>query len=122
MLLGLVPTAISMQIGDGPEVRQIVGSFVREHPDFVTNVKRRVGDAGFMTMAELVKQCISDWPASALAGKPRTLQTWCDLIEIADTWTDVAFVAGVANCFQVAIEIKGVNELRELSNIVKKTH
>ena len=49
--------------------------------------------------------------AHALQGKPRTIESWQELILLPTTWADVAFVQLIADHFRVSFHHIGVNDL-----------
>ena len=109
-LLGLV----ELSDCDGPSLRTVAAVHSRS-PSVLSRVSSVFDESGMVyTIQELIEACISHWPKEVLHGKPRTAETWRELIVHPTTWTDVAFTQLVADKFEVSFHHLGVDDLSNI--------
>ena len=103
-LLGLV----QLSDEDGPGLRRIIVAHVTTHGSRVTTVR---DGATNLTLAQLAVYAMAHWPADARKGATPSVAGWCDLIRRPETWTDIAFVAAVADKFRSSVTLEAVDDL-----------
>ena len=96
---------------DGVQLRRIVSDHSKAEGVLQRTTSILLEDDSLISMEKLVQLNIEHWPSHALQGKPRTIETWQELILQPATWTDVAFVQLTADFFKVSFHHVGVDDL-----------
>ena len=98
---------------DGPQLRFAVAAHASK-PQVQNRVSSVATSGGLLTVRELILLNISHWPTTVLGDLPPTVESWCRLIVIRHTWTDVAFTQLVADLYSCAIHMLGVDDLSQV--------
>ena len=105
-MLGLV----ELTEADGVQLRRIVSDHSKADGVLQRTTSILLEDDSLISMEKLIQLNINHWPSHALQGKPRTIETWQELILQPATWTDVAFVQLTADFFRVSFHHIGVDD------------
>ena len=100
---------------DGPQLRFAVAAHASK-PQVQNRVSSVATSGGLLTVRELILLNVSHWPTAVLGDLPPTVESWCRLIVIRHTWTDVAFTQLVADLYNCAIHMLGVGDLSQVWN------
>ena len=90
---------VGLTEADGVQLRKIVSDHSKADGVLQRTTSILLEDDSLISMEKLVQLNINHWPSYALQGKPRTIETWQELILQPATWTDVAFVQLTADFF-----------------------
>ena len=108
---------VALTTMDGPMLRAAVSEHA-EKPEVLDSTSSVLvetgGDERFLTVRELVLLNVQHWPHEARQGKPPTVETWCELIKLPLTWSDVAFTQIVADLAMISFHHLGVDDLSDL--------
>lgn len=102
---------VELTEADGVQLRKIVSDHSRADGVLQRTSSILLKDDSLISMEKLIQLNIDHWPSHALQGKPRTIETWQELILQPATWTDVAFVQLTADFFKVSFHHIGVDDL-----------
>ena len=105
-MLGLV----ELTEADGVQLRRIVSDHSKADGVLQRTTSILLEDNSLISIEKLIQLNINHWPSQALQGKPRTIETWQELILQPATWTDVAFVQLTADFFRVSFHHIGVDD------------
>ena len=105
-MLGLV----ELTEADGVQLRRIVSDHSKADGVLQRTTSILLEDDSLISIEKLIQLNINHWPSHALQGKPRTIETWQELILQPATWTDVAFVQLTADFFRVSFHHIGVDD------------
>ena len=106
-MLGLV----ELTDADGLRLRRIASDHSKSEGVLQRTTSILLEDDSLISMEKLIQLNIDHWPDHALQGKPRTIDSWQELILQPATWTDVAFVQLVSDFFKVSFHHIGVDDL-----------
>ena len=102
---------VELTEADGVQLRKIVSDHSKADGVLQRTTSILLDDDSLISMEKLIQLNVNHWPAHALQGKPRTIETWQELILQPATWTDVAFVQLTADLFKVSFHHIGVDDL-----------
>ena len=102
---------VELTEADGVQLRKIVSDHSKADGVLQSTTSILLEDDSLISMEKLIQLNINHWPSHALQGKPRTIETWQELILQPATWTDVAFVQLTADFFKVSFHHIGVDDL-----------